>query len=95
MPTDEEQLVSLAKADLATHLNIGADRISLISATELTGPDLFAGCTRKLGQPAMPDQSSKGYQIWLRAEGRNYLYHAGMPNMIVACEQAAVPTNHP
>jgi hypothetical protein len=85
----------MAKADLAARLNIGMQRVSLIGVSKLAGADLYAGCTHKLGQIAMPDQSINGCRILLQAEGESYLYHASMPNMIIACERAVPPTNHP
>ena len=94
-PADEAELVSLARADLATRLGVGIQSVSLVSIVQLAAADIYTGCTRKLGQAAMPDQSVNGYQIWLQAGDQRYVYHAEMPNVIIACEMPVAPTNHP
>ena len=88
-PADERYL-DLAKQDLATRLKIGIDQIAVAQRNRrLAGIDLSSGCSRKAGQVLMPNDSANGYQISLAAQGRNYLYHAGMNDQLVMCQDGA------
>jgi hypothetical protein len=91
----ESQLVDLAKADLASRLKLGTDKISLVSIAAITAADLTSGCTRKAGQLVMPDQTARGFQIRLAAEGHEYLYHAGPPDQAIACLNGLPGATHP
>lgn len=82
----DEKFITLAKQDLAMRLKIDIGQITVGSDAEISGADLASGCTIKGGQVLMPDQSANGYRIVLRANGQEYIYHAGMNNQVILCQ---------
>ena len=88
-PAPEDKLVSLAKQDLAERLKVDIGEITLIGAIQITGADLYSGCTLRAGQVLMPNSSVNGYQISLEAQGQVYLYHAGLNDQLVFCQNMA------
>ena len=85
----EDKLVNLAKQDLAERLKVDISEITFIGATQITGADLYSGCTLRAGQVLMPNSSANGYQISLEAQGQVYLYHAGLNDQLVFCQNMA------
>jgi len=84
-----ENLVQLAKADLAQRLSISTDQISLVEATEAEWSDSSLDCP----QPGMSylQVITPGYRILLEANGTQYEYHSNRATYIVYCDNANPP----
>ena len=78
----KDNLVLLAKADLASRLNISTDNIQIISIETVTWPDT------SLGVPD-PDMMfaqvlTPGFVIELEANGTRYTYHTDQSRVVYA-----------
>ena len=76
--------MKLVEEDLANRLQVGVDQIRFLKITDIDWQDLRQGCTSPMGQTQTKGRVS-GYQIWLEANGKNYLYHIGLDNTILFC----------
>jgi hypothetical protein len=80
-------LVTDAVADLANHLDISPDEITVVAAREVTWPDGSLGCP----QPGMmyTQALQDGALVVLEVNGQRYEYHGGTP--LVLCENPKPP----
>jgi hypothetical protein len=84
-----EQLVELAKADLAQWLGIASDEIEVQSVEPTEFPDASLGVPepgKSYAQVVTP-----GYVIDLSADGETYRYHAGDGRVVAVPDEAAKP----
>ena len=86
-----EGLVEQAMQDLSKRLSISIDQIKVIQARAVTWSDSSLGCPK----PGMMYLMvlSPGYQIILRAEGRDFNYHAGQSGGAFYCESPSPPAS--
>lgn len=86
-----DELVEQAKKDLAKRLSITLSQISVVQAREVTWSDSSLGCPK----PGMMYMQvlSPGFQIILRAEGRDFEYHAGRSGSAFYCESPTAPVS--
>jgi hypothetical protein len=90
---DPEEIVLLAREDLAARLGVPVDQVELVDAEPVTWPDASLGCPR-------PDMRYKqvpqdGLLIRLRAQGREYEYHSGANRGPFLCEPMPQPLKRP
>lgn len=80
-----EKFVTLSKADLASRLGIEADRITLVKTAEKLWLNAALGCPR----PGVFYQAGRvpGFQIWLEAEGTEYIYNTDFNGTVVLCPE--------
>lgn len=84
-PPPAEKFVSLTKQELAKHLKIAVDEITLVSTTEMTWPNAALGCPspgKVYAQGKVP-----GYQIRLETGGVEYVYNTDLLGQVVLCPQ--------
>ena len=74
MSFSQDSAVKRAKQDLAHRLSVEESKIQLVSATEKDFPNASLGVPTK-GEMAM-QMISSGWQIELKADGKNYEYRA-------------------
>lgn len=86
MPNADE-LVSLAKQDLAERLSISVAEISLLEVRTVTWPDTSLGCAEPGQMYAQVMQD--GFLIRLRAGEQMYFYHSGPDQKPFLCERTA------
>ncbi len=82
---DRQQMVYMAKEDLAKRLGIPADSITVESVDQVDWPDASLGCPepgKMYAQVITP-----GFRILLKADGKTYEYHSGARH-VVHCEHA-------
>jgi len=88
---DLEAQTAAAVADLSERLGVKAGEIETLEAREVTWPDAAAGCPR----PGMVYMQvlTPGVLVRLRADGREYRYHARGRSRPLLCpeKQAAEP----
>lgn len=79
-------LVDVAVADLARRLNVDAGAITVVDARPMVWPDGGLGCP----QPGMiyPQVQRDGALIRLRAQGREFAYHAGGSRPPFLCDRS-------
>jgi hypothetical protein len=77
----EARLTDLAKADLTEQLNIPVDRIEVVDVVGVEWPDASLGCPK----PGMmyAQVVTRGYQIILSAQGKQYDYHSDLTNVFL------------
>ncbi len=75
VPTPRPSARQLAVADLAAHLGLAADAITVISVEQVDWNDASLGCARP-GQ-MYAQVITPGYRIVLDAGGQTYEYHTG------------------
>jgi hypothetical protein len=82
-------LVTLAKTDLASRLNVSAGEIELVSFESITWPDGGLGCP----QPGIAyiQVQVEGYRILLSHKGAAYPYHGGGRRGPFLCENESYP----
>jgi len=80
-----EKFVALSKKDLASRLGIEADRITLVKTAEKLWLNAALGCPR----PGVFYQAGRvpGFQIWLEAEGTEYIYNTDFNGTVVLCPE--------
>lgn len=69
------EVIELARRDLAARLGLSTDEIQVIEVQAVTWPDSSMGCPepgRMYLQVLTP-----GYRVILEARGQRYAYHAG------------------
>lgn len=84
-----ENLVQMAKEDLARRVSISANQIKLVEATEAEWSDSSLDCP----QPGMSylQVMTPGYRILLEANGTQYEYHSNRDAYVVYCDHANPP----
>ncbi len=87
IPAPDEQtinpLVAQAKADLADRLKVSIDQIDLFKIVQAKWPYDGIGCPLPNGVSV--DTSTQGYQILLRANDEQYMYHTDGKDWVVPC----------
>ena len=80
-----EKFVTLSKADLASRLGIETDRITLVKTTEKLWLNAALGCPR----PGVFYKAGRvpGFQIWLEAEGTEYIYNTDFNGTVILCPE--------
>jgi hypothetical protein len=80
-----EKFVTLAKEDLAGRLGVEADRITLVKSAEKLWLNAALGCPR----PGVfyPSGRVPGFQIWLEAEGKEYVYNTDFNGNLILCPE--------
>ncbi|HWE24044.1 MAG TPA: hypothetical protein VG496_08900 [Myxococcales bacterium] len=78
-----EQIVALARTDLAARLNIPADEIETRLVRPTVWPDASLGCPKP--DMVYAQVETPGYTIELTAKGKTYRYHADQ-RRVVACD---------
>lgn len=83
-----EQMIELAKADLAQRIGVDPDSIILVDARAVTWRSGALGCP----QPGMmyTDALVPGVSISLRVDGNLYSYHGGPGNDVFYCPETRV-----
>lgn len=81
---DTQNLIRLAKENLAGKLNIDGDQIQLLEIGAVMWPDSSLGC------PQMGNMYTQvvtpGFQIKLEAAGKAYVYHTDNKDRILLCQ---------
>jgi len=78
------QMVEQARKGLAEKLDVDAETIELVAASEVVWPDESLGCPES--GKAYPQVTREGYFIRLRFEKRVYRYHAARGEAPFLCE---------
>lgn len=82
---DHPAEVAAAIADLAEHLGVGTEEITVVSYEDVTWPDGALGCP----EPGMSYTQAlvPGARLVLEAGGVEYFYHAGPEPDLVRCDR--------
>jgi hypothetical protein len=88
-PADAEQVVQLAREDLAQRLDLAPEAIRVVSVEAVDWPDTSLGCP----QPRMmyAQVITPGFRVLLEAEGETYEYHADAGRLLVLCGSDGLP----
>jgi hypothetical protein len=80
-----EKVVILAKEDLASRLSMEAGQITLVKSAEKLWLNAALGCPR----PGVFYRAGRvpGFQIWLEAEGKEYVYNTDFNGTLVLCPE--------
>ena len=84
-----ENLIDLAKQEMAQRLSISIAEISLVEAKPVVWPDTSLGCRQEgiiYAQVLTP-----GYLILLQHAGNTFEYHTNKGRTIVTCEKPSPP----
>ena len=81
-----QNVVNLAKEDLAQRLNIAGSDVNLVEVTEVEWSDASLDCP----QPGIDyiQVITPGYRILLEVNAQTYEYHSNRDNYVVYCESA-------
>jgi hypothetical protein len=81
VPPSAQQVVQLAKEDLARRLDLPPEAIEVVSVEEVDWPDTSLGCP----EPGMmyAQVITPGFQVVLEAEGQMYEYHTGGRQLVL------------
>lgn len=79
------RLAEQARADLASRLRVGKDRVTISFFRATLWPDPSLGCP--IEAETYPQQPTKGFLIELTADGKAYEYHSDMDH-VVTCSDA-------
>jgi hypothetical protein len=97
-PAEAEQVVQLAKEDLAERLSLSPVEVRLVSVEPVDWPDTGLGCP----QPGMmyAQVVTAGFRVVLEAKAEKYEYHTDTGDHIVLCQpegagQGAAPPVSP
>jgi hypothetical protein len=85
----ERKFVNLTREDLAKHLDVGVDRVELVSIQAVKWPDASLGCP--LPNMMYAQVITPGYRIILSVVGDEYDYHTDMQGNIVLCDLSNLP----
>ena len=80
-----EKFVALSKKDLASRLEVEADKITLVKTAEMLWLNAALGCPR-LGV-FYPSGRVPGFQIWLEMEGTVYIYNTDFNGTLILCPE--------
>ena len=86
LSSDVDKCVILAKQDLANRLKMDLTQIALQKTLEITWPNIAMGCSLGTGQILTKGQVY-GYQVWLEAQGKDYIYRVGLTGQLILCPQ--------
>lgn len=80
-----EKFVTLAKEDLASRLQIEADKINFVKVAEQLWLNAALGCPR----PGVfyPSGRVPGFQIWLEVDGTEYVYNTDFNGTLILCPE--------
>ena len=80
-----EKFVTLAKEDLASRLQIEADKINFVKSAEQLWLNAALGCPR----PGVfyPSGRVPGFQIWLEVDGTEYVYNTDFNGTLILCPE--------
>jgi len=83
VPPDAEEVVNLAKADLAERKGIDKEEIVVVEVVEVDWSDTSLGCP----EPGMmyAQVITPGYKILLSYAGETYQYHSDKVGRVVYC----------
>ncbi len=96
-PPEAQEVVRLAKEDLAQRLSVAVDQIQLVSVEAVDWSDTSLGCP----QPGMmyAQVITPGFRVILEAGGQRYEYHTDTGRFVVLCEKGkpsgAAPSKGP
>jgi hypothetical protein len=84
-PPEAQEVVRLAKEDLAQRLGVAVGQIGLASVEAVEWSDTSLGCP----QPGMmyAQVITPGYRVVLEAGGQSYEYHTDTGRFVVLCEK--------
>jgi hypothetical protein len=84
-PAAAEEVVKLAKQDLAERLAVATEVIRLVSVEEVDWSDASLGCP----EPGMmyAQVITPGFLVTIEAEGQQYEYHTDEGRFVVLCEE--------
>lgn len=82
-PAGAEEVVRLAREDLAQKLDLAAETIRLVSCEAVEWRDASLGCP----QPGMmyAQVITPGFRVVLEAERKRYEYHTDRSRIVVLC----------
>ena len=80
-----EKFVALSKKDLASRLEVEADKITLVKTAEMLWLNAALGCPR----PGVfyPSGRVPGFQIWLEVNGTEYIYNTDFNGTVILCPE--------
>lgn len=84
-PAGAEEVLRLAREDLAQRLGLAPEAIRLVSVEAVEWSDTSLGCP----QPGMmyAQVITPGFRVVLEAEGKRYEYHTDRGRVVVLCEE--------
>jgi hypothetical protein len=88
VPSEAQEVVALARQDLAERLDVDPRAIELISVEAVEWPDASLGCP-KPGQ-MYAQVITPGFRVVLEARGETYVYHTDRGQTVVLCEEEPV-----
>jgi hypothetical protein len=85
LPARAEELVAIARVDLARRLDLAPEAIRTVSVEAVEWPDASLGCP----QPGMmyAQVITPGFRVILEAQGEVYEYHTDRAQMVILCEE--------
>ena len=89
LPSKAQEVIKLAKEDLAGRLGISVEQITLSDLQEVDWPDASLGCPeagKMYAQVITP-----GFIILLEANGQAYEYHSDTHRHVVLCVEGRSP----
>jgi hypothetical protein len=86
---DDNPLIQQAKQDLAQRLDVPVEDIELVQFEAVVWPDASLGCPKP--DMVYAQVLSPGYLVLLKAEGKEYEYHAGKGAEAFYCENPTPP----
>ncbi|NIM95908.1 MAG: hypothetical protein GTO18_19590 [Anaerolineales bacterium] len=89
LPSEVEQLVNHAVADLVLRLGVSAGEIKIQRIEAVEWPDGSLGCPQS--GMAYIQVITPGYFITFEIEGKPYRYHTDTNAMIILCDQEITP----
>jgi hypothetical protein len=75
----------LAIEDLAAHLSLDTESISVVSTKSVIWTDAALGCP--LPGQAYDEARVPGFEIWLEAGGQHYVYHVDHTGKVLLCPE--------
>lgn len=80
-----EKFVTLAKADLASRLQIETDKITFVKSAQQLWLNAALGCPRR--GVFYPAGRVPGFQIWLDVDGAEYVYNTDFNGTVILCPE--------
>ena len=88
VPLEAQEVVGLARADLAQRLEVDREAIEVISVEAVEWPDASLGCPEP-GQ-MYAQVVTPGFRLVLEARRERYEYHTDREQTVVLCEEEAM-----
>ncbi len=86
-------MVEMARSDLAAHLGVGPDSVSVVSVETIDWPDAGLGC------PALGvlyvQVVTPGLRVTLQSGAQTYDYHTDLAGRVVMCPAGGPPAATP